>query len=78
MWSDNPTAESKKEFICRNFKIDENEKLNQYEKLKEEVVKLFLYKFSILASHPKYYRKTDVLEFVIYKKISEKMSEEYQ
>ena len=38
--SDYPTEESKKKFIRESFEIDENEILNQDEKLKEEAVKL--------------------------------------
>ena len=44
--------------------IDENEILNRDEKLKEEVMKLFLGNFLVLALHPKHYRKTDVLESI--------------
>ena len=41
--------------------------------MKEDVVKLFLDKFLVLASHPKHYEKTDVLEFVIHKKGTRKL-----
>ena len=76
--SDYPTEESKKEFVCESFKIDENEILNQDEKLKQEAVKLFLDKFLGPASHPKHYGETVVLDFVIHKMKSEKMNVEYQ
>ena len=41
--------------------MDENEILNRDEKLKEEVIKLFLENFSALALHPNHYGKTDIL-----------------
>ena len=40
--SDCPTEESNRKFIWESFKIDENEILNRDEKLKEEVIKMFL------------------------------------
>ena len=40
--SDYPTEESKKKFIHENLKIDENQILNQDQKLKEEVLRMFL------------------------------------
>ena len=46
--SDYHTEESKKTFNQESFKRDENEMLNQDEKLKQEAVKLF--KFSELTS----------------------------
>ena len=49
-----PTEESKNKFICESFKTDENEILNQDEKLPEEVVKMFLDNFSVLTLHSKY------------------------
>ena len=49
---DYPTEESKRKFIKDSFKIDENEILNRDAKLKEEVIKLFLENFSMLALHP--------------------------
>ena len=45
-----PTEESKN-FFCERFKIDENEILNQDEKFKEEVVKMFLDIFLALVLH---------------------------
>ena len=39
---DYPTEESKKKFIRENLKIDKNKILNPDEKLKEEVLKMFL------------------------------------
>ena len=57
----NYIQESKKKFICESFKIDENEILNQDEKLKEEAVKMFLDNFLVLALYLKHYGKTDVL-----------------
>jgi len=74
----NYIQESKKKFICESFKIDENEILNQDEKMKEKAVKMFLDNFLVLALYLKHYGKTDVLEFVIHKKRSEKMNLEYQ
>ena len=76
--SDYPTEESKSKIICKSFKIDKNEILNQDEKLKEEAVKMFLDNFLVLALYLNHYGKTDVLEFVIHKKRSEKMNLEYQ
>ena len=52
--SDYPTEESKKKFICESFKIDENEILNQDEKMKEEAVKMFLDNFLVLALYLKH------------------------
>ena len=63
--SDFPTEESKRNFIKDSFKIEENEILNQDAALKEEVIKLFLKNFSILALHPNHYGKTDLLELRI-------------
>ena len=63
--SDYPTEESKRKFIRESFKIDENEMLNRDEKLKEEVIKLFLENFLALALHPNHYGKTDILELKI-------------
>ena len=59
------TEEDKKKFIRESFKIDENEILNKDEKLKEEVIKMFLENFSALALHPNHYGKTDLLELKI-------------
>ena len=61
--SDYPTKESWRKFIRESFKIDENEILNSDEKLKEEVIKLFMENFSALALHPNH--KTDILELKI-------------
>ena len=61
--SDYPTKESWRKFIRERFKIDENEILNSDEKLKEEVIKLFMENFSALALHPNH--KTDILELKI-------------
>ena len=52
-----PTEENKKKLIRESFKKDENEILNQDEKLPEEVVKMFLDNFSVLTLHPKHYGK---------------------
>ena len=57
--SDYPTEESKGKFIRKSIKIDENEILHQDEKLKEEVVKMFLDNFSALALHTNHSGKTD-------------------
>ena len=59
--SDYPTEESKSKIICKSFKIDKNEILNQDEKLKVEAVKMFLDNFLVLALYLKHYGKTDVL-----------------
>ena len=45
--------------------MDSNAILNKYAKLKEEVTKLFLDKFEVLATHPSQYGETDVLEMKI-------------
>ncbi len=45
-----------------SLKLDKNEILNRDDKLKEEVVKLFLDNFPTLALHPNHYGKTDILE----------------
>ena len=63
--SDYPTEASKRKFIRESFKLDENEILNRDEKLKEEVIKLFLENFSALALHPNHYGKMDILELKI-------------
>ena len=59
--SDYPTEESKRKFIWESFIIVENKILNRDEKLKEEVIKMFLGNFSALALHPNHYGKTDIL-----------------
>ena len=59
--SDYPTEERKRKFIWESFKIVENKILNRDEKLKEEVIKMFLENFSALALHPNHYGKTDIL-----------------
>ena len=56
---------NKRKFIRESSKIDENEMLNRDEKLKEEVIKLFLENFLALALHPNHYGKTDILELNI-------------
>ena len=38
-----------------SFKVDENEIFNRDEKLKEEVIKMFLDNFLALALHPNHY-----------------------
>ena len=63
--SDYPTEESKRKFICESFKLNENKILNRDEKLKEEVIKLFLENFLALELHPNHYGKTDILELRI-------------
>ena len=63
--SDFPTKESRRKFIKDSFKIEQNEILNRDAKLKEEVIKLFLENFSMLALHPNHYGKTDLLELRI-------------
>ena len=50
--SNYPTKESKRKFFHESFQIDENNVLNQDEKLKEEVVKMILDNFSALVLHP--------------------------
>ena len=63
--SDYPSEESKRKFICENFKKDKNKILNWYGKLKEEVVKMVLDNFSALVLHPNHYGKTYILELKI-------------
>jgi len=62
---DFPTEESRRKFIKDSFKIDENEIFNRDAELKEDVIKLFLENFSMLALHPNHYGKTDLLELRI-------------
>ena len=52
-------------FIKDSFKLEENKILNRDAKLKEEVIKLFLENFSMLALHANHYGKTDLLELWI-------------
>ena len=66
--SDYPTEESKKKFIRESFEIDENEILNQDEKLKE-----FLDKFSGLAANPKHYN----LSYCCYAKTSSPAAQQH-
>jgi len=63
--SDYSTEESRRKLIKDSFKIDENEILNRDAELKEEVIKLFLENFSMLALHPNHNGKTDLLELRI-------------
>ena len=59
------TQDEKQNFIHESFQLDSNEILNQDTKLKEEVIKLFLDNFDVLAIHPSQYGETDVLEMKI-------------
>ena len=59
------TQDKKRNFIRESFQLDSNEILNQDPKLKEEVIKLFLDNFDVLATHPSQYGETDVLEMKI-------------
>ena len=53
--SDYHTKENNKTFVCESCKTNENEILNQYKKLKEEVLKGFA--VSELTSSLKHYRQ---------------------
>ena len=53
------TQEEKQLFICESFQLDMNKILNADEKLKENLIKLFLDNFEVLAMHPS---ETKVLE----------------
>ena len=59
------TEEEKRKFIRESFQLDSNAILNEDAKLKEEVIKLFLDNFEVLAKHPCQYGETDVLEMKI-------------
>ena len=59
------TEKEKLQFICESFKLDENEKLNIDEKLKEAVIKLFVDNFEVLATHLSQYGETKVLQMKI-------------
>ena len=56
------TQEERRNFIRESFQLDSNKILNEDPKLKEEVIKLFLDNFKVLATHPSQYGETDVLE----------------
>ena len=56
------TEKEKQKFIHESFKLDTNAILNADAKLKEAVIKLFLDRFEVLATHPSQYGKTEVLE----------------
>ena len=45
-------GDEKRNFIRESFQLDSNKILNQGPKLKEEVIKLFLNNFDVLAIHP--------------------------
>ena len=55
----------KQKFIRESFKLDSNAILNKDAELKEDVIKLFLDNFEVLASHPSHYGETNVLEMKI-------------
>ena len=54
------TRDEKQNFISESFQLDSKKILNQDTKLKEEVIKLFLDNFDVLATHPSQYGETDV------------------
>ena len=54
-----------RKFIRESFQLDLNAILNKDAKLKEEVIKLFLDNFEVLATHPSQYGETDMLEMKI-------------
>ena len=56
------TEEERQKFIHESFQLDTNAILNKDAKLKEEVIKLFLDNFEVLATHPNQYGETNVLE----------------
>ena len=59
------TEVEKRKFICESFKLDSNAILNKDAELKEDVIKLFLDNFEVLAMHPSQYGETNVLEMKI-------------
>ena len=59
------STEEKQKFIRESFKLDSNAILNADAKLKEDVIKLFLDNFEVLAMHLNQYGETDVLEMKI-------------
>ena len=59
------TEEEKCQFICESFQLDANEILNEDEKLKEAVIKLFLDNFEVLATHQSQYGETEEFEMKI-------------
>ena len=59
------TKEENRQFIHESYQLDSNEILNADKKLKEEVIKLFLDSFEVLAAHPSQYGETEVLEMRI-------------
>ena len=56
------TEGENRKFIRESFQLEINEILNADAKLKEEVIKLFLDNFEVLAIHPSQYGETEVLE----------------
>ena len=59
------TEVEKQKFIRESFKLDSNAILNEDAELKEEVIKLFLDNFEVLATHPNQYGEREVLEMRI-------------
>ena len=59
------TEVEKQKFIRENFKLDSNPILDKDAELKEDVIKLFLDNFKVLATHPSQYGETNVLEMKI-------------
>ena len=59
------TEVEKQKFIRESFKLDSNTILNEDAELKEDVIKLFLDNFEVLATHPSQYGETNVLEMKI-------------
>ena len=59
------SKEEKRKFICESFKLDSNAIRNAVAELKEDVIKLILDNFEVLATHPSQYGETDVLQMKI-------------
>ena len=59
------TEKEKRKFICESFLLVTNAILKTDAKLKEAVIKLFLDKFKVLATHPSQYGETKVLEMKV-------------
>ena len=59
------TEVEKQKFIRESFKLDSNAILNEDAELKEDVIKLFLDNFDVLATHSSKYGETNILEMKI-------------
>ena len=59
------TEVEKGKFIHESFQLESKAILNEDAELKEDVIKLFLDNFVVLATHPGQYGETDVLEMRI-------------